>query len=615
MNLIFLRLCYIVDTILKKTIPSTRFFSLSGQVLGLLLIAYMLLGSCAKPLSPTGGPRDEVSPEVSKSDPENQSLNFKGNEIKIFFNEAIRAPTFDKEIFISPLVRRPKILRSDNAKRITIKFAEDLRPQTTYVISLTEIKDNTEGNEIDEAYTLAFSTGDQLDSMQIEGKVLSPIAGTGEKDMKILLFDADSIVKNDFLGKRPAYISKTDDEGFFSFKYLRNAPYKILGLIDADQSNTYSQPGERVAIMEDSVLRFEETDSTQLTTAVLYAFLPDAMAPQLRRYLWTHPHTLALVVSENLRLDQMQLFRTDTLGQDSLKIVDYSLWKNGADIELVIHMPVGQSDPSLLHFSSVEDSLGNSLDSVLFVGPNRNRDPENPLLQKPVLNLEREAWEVLPYRKLLEEDRKYFSLSDTNSVDSLRKKLPISWDRDGFRLWIKPDAPLDPEQAYRLEIEGDFFQQEDSSLMDSTFSYIVKWFDPEDYGTINGKLVMNDSLYSGPVILQFMDKNKVLRSVQDTVFNFKNIPKGSYTFKIIADADSNGIWTPGSLYPIRLPEKIFQDATPVSIRENWEFDDHEVIMGIALPPPPEEDPETNPDGTGKPPAGPGGARIPNGRRN
>jgi len=311
----------------------------------------------------------------------------------------------------------------------------------------------------------------------------------------------------------------------------------------------------------------------------------------------------------------MKLFRTDTLGQDSIELTDYSLWKNGADAELLIHMPVSQENYSLLHFRSVQDSLRNSLDSVLLVGPNRSREPENPLLKKPILEVEKEAWEVLPYRLLLEEDEKYFSLKDTNSVDSLRKTIPLTWEKEGFRLWMKPGEEIDPEKAYKLEIDGAFFQQEDSSLMDSTFSYTLKWFDPENFGTINGKLIMNDSLYTGPVILQFMDKNKVIRSVRDTVFNWKNIPKGSYTFKIIADADSNGIWTPGSLYPVRLPEKIFQDANPVSIRENWEFEDHEVKMGIALPPPPEEETTTDASGT-KPPGGTGpGSRIPGGRRN
>lgn len=602
-----------MKAILKKHLYISQYFSLIAAWALLLLIG----GSCAKPISPTGGPRDEVPPEVSKTVPENQSLRFEGKEVKIFFNEAVRAPTFDKEIFISPFVKRPKIIRSDNAKRITIKFEEELRPATTYVITLTGVKDNSEGNEIAEAFSLAFSTGDQLDSMQVKGKILNPLAGTGAKDMKVLLFDADSIKDNDFLGKRPAYISKSNENGEFEFKYLRNAPYKILGLDDADQSNTYSQPNERIAIMEDTLLRFDNNDSTSLATAKLYAFLPDDSPPQLRRYLWTQSNTLALVVSENLRLDPMKIFRTDTLGQDSIELDKYSLWQNGGDKELIIHMPVSRENYSLLHFSGVQDSLGNKMDSVLLVEPKRNRDPENPLLKKPLLNMERTAWEILPYRYVSEADRAYFALRDTGSVDSLRKTYPLSWEEEGIRLWAKAPENLDPTKTYRLEIEGAFFQQKDSSLMDSTFAYSMKWFDKEDFGTITGKLIFDDSLYRGPVVLQFMEKDKVIRSVQDTVFNFTHIPKGSYTFRIIADEDQNGIWTTGSLNPPKLPEKIFQDANPVSIRENWDFEDHEVKMGIALPPPPKEETANAQPGSQNAPGGrPGaGSRIPNGNRN
>ncbi len=52
-----------------------------------MAVLSLFWATCAKPISPTGGPRDEVAPKVSKTVPENQSLNFEGKEIKILFDE------------------------------------------------------------------------------------------------------------------------------------------------------------------------------------------------------------------------------------------------------------------------------------------------------------------------------------------------------------------------------------------------------------------------------------------------------------------------------------------------------------------------------------------------
>ncbi|MEO1448284.1 MAG: Ig-like domain-containing protein, partial [Bacteroidota bacterium] len=102
--------------------------------------------ACAQPGTLTGGPRDEIPPTVQRTEPAAASLFFEGQSVKIVFSEPVRKPTFGKEIFISPLVKRPKIIQSDSGKRIRIEFDEPLRPETTYLITLKEIKDATESN-------------------------------------------------------------------------------------------------------------------------------------------------------------------------------------------------------------------------------------------------------------------------------------------------------------------------------------------------------------------------------------------------------------------------------------------------------------------------------------
>lgn len=553
-----------------------RIRQMAGKAVFFGILAAIVF-SCAQPASPMGGPKDEVPPEVVKTIPANQTLNFSGDEVKIYFSEPIRPAAFDKEIFISPFMKRPKIIRSDNAKRITIKFAEDLRPQTTYVITLTEIKDNTEGNSIKESFTLAFSTGDVLDSMELKGKVIGPDPTKPVKDMILMIFDADSIKNNDFKKKRPAYLTKATEAGDFEFKYLRDARFKILGVVDKDQSNSYSQDTEVIAMSEDSLVIFSK-DTLDKTLTKLYAFLPDTFPPRLQNFAWWNSNTLSCRFNENLRLDDVHILMTDTLNLDTTILENFS-WLGGTDKELIVHTTRPNKEWSHIHFTGLSDSLGNKMDTVLRVSESRKKTQENPLIGKPETDLEQEAWRIFSHRLFTAADSGLIFLSDTSRNDSVRKTFPLKIEQKSLVLYLRPAGKIDPKAPYILNIKGEYFQSFDSTDLDTVYRYQVKWYDPLEYGTIEG-VVRYDSTYNGPIVLQFVNKGgKVIRSSTDTTFVFKLLPPEAYTIRIILDEDGNGVLSPGNLWPFRLPEKIYEDGTPLTIRANWDFEDHIVRIG------------------------------------
>ena len=59
------------------------------SILRLLLLVAVLFTGCAKIVMPTGGPKDVTPPAIAKESPKNGSNNFKGNTIKISFNEFV----------------------------------------------------------------------------------------------------------------------------------------------------------------------------------------------------------------------------------------------------------------------------------------------------------------------------------------------------------------------------------------------------------------------------------------------------------------------------------------------------------------------------------------------
>ena len=120
-----------------------------------LFIGIILMGRCASTGYPSGGPKDETPPEIVKSIPAENSLSFLGDEIEISFNELIKVTDVFQKLMVSPPVNeQPKV--TTNAKKLIIKFQEDLQPNTTYTLDFADaISDNNEGNVL-ENFTFSF---------------------------------------------------------------------------------------------------------------------------------------------------------------------------------------------------------------------------------------------------------------------------------------------------------------------------------------------------------------------------------------------------------------------------------------------------------------------------
>ena len=620
--------------------------SIALRLIGWGVLAW-LAAACAQQGTPQGGPRDEIPPLIEKTDPEIGTLRYDDSEVTIYFSEIIRKPTFDKEVFISPLVKRPDLRLSDNGKRLTIKFQEALRPKTTYIITLNDVQDANEGNKLAETYVLAFSTGDRLDSAQMRGRIFLPELGKGAAEMSVLLFDPDSIQDQDFLLKRPAYLTKTNEQGEFTFQYLRDAPYRILGVKDGDQSNSYSLPSEQIAILLDSLVIPQEKVSAPLPTSPdslpkdtvasdsllgadsvatvitdslpgdraaflpatddpllkLLAFVPDTLAPILRGYDFGAERTLILALTEFPRLDTLEVWVSDTNRQDSARPLALTAYRGGEEISLLIGLD--RAPPLDLILRHLSDSLYNRIDTTLRVAPERLKKLERPVLQPPQLQSEARAWRVLLPRLLGGEVQNLVQVTDTSRFDSARATFAYTYEADGFYLLIRPEKLPEPAAPYVLSVAGEAGLT-DTALLDSQFRYQLDWINPEGYGTLSGRVQL-DSGYQGGIVLQLRNQEgKIVRTVYDTTFSFTQLKEGDYTFRVILDRDRNQTYTPGQLLPLRWPERTYVVPEKVTIRGQWDFEDHLVRVPITdrgainRQPPPEAEPNKATQDTNSP---------------
>ncbi len=68
----------------------------------LLFILPLLCISCAQVGSPSGGPKDVEGPKVEFASPQNQSVDFKGDRVRLEFDEFISDKGISNELIVTP---------------------------------------------------------------------------------------------------------------------------------------------------------------------------------------------------------------------------------------------------------------------------------------------------------------------------------------------------------------------------------------------------------------------------------------------------------------------------------------------------------------------------------
>jgi len=254
------------------------------EVTGLFLLLIgahfmmMLITGCAQIGAPTGGAQDTASPVLVRSVPENKKLNFAGNKLTFTFNEYVELQEIAANVLISPLQKNTPSINS-SLKTVTLKFKDSLLPNTTYSINFgNAIKDINEGNVLNN-FTFLFSTGNNIDSLSITGKVLMAINGAIDSSLLVLLYRnaPDSAVTT----RRPNYITRIKGDGSYTFNNLPADKFKVYALKDGDGNKWYNAKTEVFAFNKEEIdTRFSDSASP------LYAYpetIQAAIVPYVKK--------------------------------------------------------------------------------------------------------------------------------------------------------------------------------------------------------------------------------------------------------------------------------------------------------------------------------------------
>ena len=303
------------------------------------LAAFLLLitvAGCAKMGKPDGGWFDETPPRVMASSPMDGSTEANSKKITILFDEYIKVENTSEKVVVSPpQMEVPEIKAS--GKKIIVELVDSLKPNTTYTIDFSDaITDNNEGNPLGN-YTYSFSTGTEIDTMEVAGYVVEAENAEPVKGILVGLYDnmADSV----FLTQPMLRVSRTDSRGHFVIKGVKEGAYRVFALQDADGNYMFTQKSEKIAFNHDTVVPTCKPDIKQDTiwTDSLHIsnisqtgythFLPDDIVLRAFTELQT---TRYLVKSERQEPDRMAFYFS--YGSENLPVIrglnfdDTKLW-------------------------------------------------------------------------------------------------------------------------------------------------------------------------------------------------------------------------------------------------------------------------------------------------
>lgn len=216
----------------------------------LIVFTALFLTRCASVQPPPGGPKDEKEPELISTIPVSGSKNYKGRTVQFIFDEAVELDNIYKQLLITPQTENLKYESRVKKNRVIIDFEEAFDDNTTYTINLRDaVVDITEKN-IAKNVKVAFSTGNFIDSLSIEGTVADLFTGIPPENANVMLLrPEDTLSVQD-----PYYLSKIEKDGTYIIENIKEGEYQIFALAEEDNNYKYTKDEEeKIGFITDNI--------------------------------------------------------------------------------------------------------------------------------------------------------------------------------------------------------------------------------------------------------------------------------------------------------------------------------------------------------------------------
>ena len=589
----------------------------------------LLLAACASIGNPDGGRYDETPPKVLVSYPADKATNSDKKKISIAFDEYIKLENASEKVIVSPPQIEAPNIRADG-KRVRIDLYDSLQANTTYTIDFSDaIEDNNEGNPMGN-YTYSFSTGDEIDTMEVAGTVLNAENLEPIKGIMVGLYPADTCFNDTILRSTPfKRVSRTNGSGKFSIKGVKPGKYHVFALKDADGNFLFNQKSEIIAfdtttyttsqgpdLRMDTVWR-DSTHWDSIRAIPFTHYYPDDIVLRAFQEEGQDQHMLK---NERLVPESFTLYFTapaDSLPKikglnfnDSCLVAEPTLHNDTITYWVTDTMFTYHQDTLAMTITYLEtDTLGmlSPHTDTLEMAPKTTYEKLKKEKDKKIEDWEKErekklkkAKEPLPYEEnpflktFLEITGKPAGSLDPNQNVVFTSNEPIaSLDTTMMHFYLKKDSNLIPQPFLFLPVEGSLrsytlyaewetkqqyvFQVDSAaflSILGNGSKAIKQEFrvrDEDEFGSIFVHITSKDS----NVVVQIMSKGdkpmRTLRADEKGRADFYYMKPGDYYIRCFIDNNQNDKWDTGNYQEGKQPEEVFYFPKPLTVKAKWDL--------------------------------------------
>lgn len=471
------------------------------------LTSLFILVSCANQMSPPGGDIDRVPPEVIDTYPNNGTIFFNDDYIEFTFSEYVNKRTVQEALFISPFLEGNPEFSWTN-KTVTISFSESFKKNTTYSIILgTDITDVNNNNRMNKPFNLIFSTGAEIDSGKITGKIF----GNRLEGTLIFAYKIDSTEIN-ITKKKPDYISQINKNGEYILTSLSYGDYLVFAVKDEFRDLLYNIGDDRIGIPSTMVKINQE--KKKFDGLNFFLSKEDTIPPSSQNITMVNKNNIVIEFSEPIDSSKINTSKFIIFDSTAIEYYDitYLYRSNNKKNEYVLSIKdsLNSNNNFYLKIFNIFDKNGNlNKYQITDFTINSKRDTSSIKLSKISTIYDNNKIDYLnPYIDI------FFSEAfDTNKAKYGFKLqgldssfIPIKtkfFDDASVRIGVMQN--LKPNTVYNLFIDLNYFANIYCKKIDTLISKRIYTINELDFSGVSGNVKHNST---SNIIVVFQDAKK-----------------------------------------------------------------------------------------------------------
>lgn len=550
--LIYLKIYYFITNKNIVSLYKIHDFRMKRLLIFLMIlsISQLFFQNCAKRGRPTGGAKDTIPPIVLKMIPENKSIDFNTNKIKLKFDEYVLFKDLANQLVVSPPLKSlPLITPTGASKEFVLTVNDTLNTNSTYTFDFgNSITDNNEGNKL-ERFKYVFSTGKYLDSLKLKGTVSDAFERKTDKNISVLLYAVTETFNDSVIyRKKPNYIASTLDSTVFLLENIKGGKYLMIALKEKNGNFIFNPKTDKIGFVPHLITL--PTDSSYHIS--LYKEFPAFKSNQPTEFkkgklifgfegnrehikvnlLTKTPADFKFHTSFDKKKDTMYYWHSP-IKSDSLNFEVVN-----QDYKKAYSVKIGTAKKDTLKIGSIGSGMLNLRDQFKLTS-------NIPIDKIEISNI-----------KLVEKDTIKTSFKAT--IADNKEEVIFDFEKKQFT-------------SYKLKILPKSIIDILGNSNKDTLNYQFITSQVENYGN----LTINLNNTKPNTIVELLTENgqtvEIVHLNNSKIVEFKLLTPAKYIIRFIEDKNNNKKWDTGNYLQKIQPENIIYYPNVIEVRANWDI--------------------------------------------